>query len=158
MNVEQLIEVTNSYSLPVIPCELQGGWLLLLWGCPREPTPLKLESQGYNASTTHTQTLNGTGIFTYIWLNFMINVGKYTIHWVIWDRILWRNIFFIPNNRAANLPNQPSFMPKKGLINMELHSIYPFMDGSNTANGNVEEFHLFVGILAHLTSGWMTVV
>ena len=27
-----------------------------------------------------TQMLHGTGIFTYIWLKFMVNVGKYTIH------------------------------------------------------------------------------
>ena len=26
------------------------------------------------------QTLNGTGIFTYVWLISMVNVGKYTIH------------------------------------------------------------------------------
>ena len=25
-------------------------------------------------------TIHGTGIFTYIWLTFMVNVGKYTIH------------------------------------------------------------------------------
>ena len=28
----------------------------------------------------HTHTIHGTGIFTYIWLIFMVNVGKYTIH------------------------------------------------------------------------------
>ena len=28
----------------------------------------------------HTQMLHGTGIFIYIWLNFMVNVGKYSIH------------------------------------------------------------------------------
>ena len=27
------------------------------------------------------------GIFTYIWLNFMVNVGKYTIHVRVWDNI-----------------------------------------------------------------------
>ena len=27
-----------------------------------------------------THTIHGTGIFTYIWLNFMVNVGKHTIH------------------------------------------------------------------------------
>ena len=26
------------------------------------------------------QRIHGTGIFTYIWLNFIVNVGKYTIH------------------------------------------------------------------------------
>ena len=27
-----------------------------------------------------TRRIHGTGIFTYIWLIFMVNVGKYTIH------------------------------------------------------------------------------
>ena len=29
---------------------------------------------------TQTQTIHGTGIFTYIWLILMVHVGKYTIH------------------------------------------------------------------------------
>ena len=30
-----------------------------------------------------------TGIFTYIWLIFMVNVGKYTIYtWMVWDIVL----------------------------------------------------------------------
>ena len=29
-----------------------------------------------------TQTLHGTGAFTYIWWICMVNAGKYTIHWV----------------------------------------------------------------------------
>ena len=28
----------------------------------------------------YTHRIHGTGIFTYIWLSFMVNVGKYTIH------------------------------------------------------------------------------
>ena len=35
-----------------------------------------------------THTIHGTGIFTYIWLIFMVHVGKYTIHLV--DNILSR--------------------------------------------------------------------
>ena len=33
-------------------------------------------------STSHkkSHTIHGTGIFTYIWLIFMVNVGNYTIH------------------------------------------------------------------------------
>ena len=38
----------------------------------------------YQDSVTH--TIHGTGICTYIWLNFMVNVGKYAIHWILW---LW---------------------------------------------------------------------
>ena len=37
------------------------------------------------------QTLNGAGIFTYIWLIFMVNVGKYTIHWVSGNGSVHRN-------------------------------------------------------------------
>ena len=31
----------------------------------------------YDMHVCHTHTIHGTGIFTYIWLNFMVNVGKY---------------------------------------------------------------------------------
>ena len=31
-------------------------------------------------ASDRTHTIHGIGIFTYIWLIFMVNVGKYTIH------------------------------------------------------------------------------
>ena len=38
-----------------------------------------LNQPGFSkASSTH--TINGTGIFTYIWLTFLVNLGKYTIY------------------------------------------------------------------------------
>ena len=35
----------------------------------------------------HSHRIHGTGIFTYIWLILMVNVGKYTIDasWILWD-------------------------------------------------------------------------
>ena len=51
----------------------------------------------YEVSLTH--TIHGTGIFTYIWLIFMVNVAKYTIHgcycmgynkfYKLWVAIFW---------------------------------------------------------------------
>ena len=37
------------------------------------------------------QTLNGTGIFTYVWLISMVNVGKYTVYHTlsIWVQYMW---------------------------------------------------------------------
>ena len=31
------------------------------------------------------------GIFTYIWLTFMVNVGKYTSPWIVWEYHCWFN-------------------------------------------------------------------
>ena len=43
-------------------------------------------------------TIHATGIFTYIWLIFMVNVGKYTIHgWYIWTTKQWINTSCYPN-------------------------------------------------------------
>ena len=33
-----------------------------------------------DVDVTGTHRIHVTGIFTYIWLKFMVNVGKYTIH------------------------------------------------------------------------------
>ena len=37
-----------------------------------------------------THSIHGTGIFTYVWLKFMVNVGKCTmpyITWILWDMV-----------------------------------------------------------------------
>ena len=34
--------------------------------------------------------IHGTDIFTYIWLRYMIDVGKYSIHGSFVDRRIWR--------------------------------------------------------------------
>ena len=50
--------------------------LLAQWGlgCP------VITSGSCAQATSVSHTIHGTGIFTYIWLIFMVNVGKYTIH------------------------------------------------------------------------------
>ena len=35
---------------------------------------------GWMGEQVHSHRIHGTGIFTYIWLIFMVHVGKYTIH------------------------------------------------------------------------------
>ena len=35
---------------------------------------------GANFNRSYPHRIHGTGIFTYVWLIFMANVGKYTIH------------------------------------------------------------------------------
>ena len=54
---------------------------------PRRRDPWGVGCNGYtsgviNKPLQHTisHTIHGTGIFTYIWLIYMVNVGKYTIH------------------------------------------------------------------------------
>ena len=34
-----------------------------------------------------THTIHGTGIFPYIWLIFIVNVGKYNHTWILWDLV-----------------------------------------------------------------------
>ena len=57
------------------------------WPTPNfrdDPSP-KLRMEAWR-SKYHPHTIHGTGIFTYIWLIFMVNVGKYTYHtWILWD-------------------------------------------------------------------------
>ena len=43
----------------------------------------------------HTLTIHGTGMFTYIWLIFMVNVGRYTIHGCYG---IWMLLFICPKN------------------------------------------------------------
>ena len=50
-------------------------------------------------SGTTTHTIHGTGIFTYIWLIFMVNVGKYTIHGWYGQR---KNLF----TQQKNIPSR----------------------------------------------------
>ena len=40
---------------------------------------------GRKKSQTTTSIPSMYGIFTYIWLIFMVNVGKYTHTWILWD-------------------------------------------------------------------------
>ena len=43
--------------------------------------------------STCTHRIHGTGVFTYIWLIFMGNIGKYTIHvsYGVWSLPCWKN-------------------------------------------------------------------
>ena len=49
-------------------------------------TPLKHWKPAYGLPNKRTipWRIHGTGIFTYVWLLFMVNVGKYTIIWILW--------------------------------------------------------------------------
>lgn len=43
------------------------------------------------------------GIFTDIWLNLMVNVGKYTYHtWIVWDWNIWDKVPCNPRIRGKD--------------------------------------------------------
>ena len=51
----------------------------LCWSEPKGPTKNNIFSMyGKLEVWTHSHRIHGTGIFTYIWHKFMVNVGKYT--------------------------------------------------------------------------------
>ena len=50
------------------------------------------------------------GIYTYIWLIFMVNVGKYTIHGSYGKIHRGRFCFFFPKEQVAKAP---TFVPQK---------------------------------------------
>ena len=62
----------KTFSFPGRPGCITGA---MGFGVPR-----KITSGSWAQKTSVSHTIHGTGIFTYIWLIFMVNVGKYTIH------------------------------------------------------------------------------
>ena len=69
-------------------CLTQGGWGLVTPGSRPRTDP-----KSHNIKTRQCTFLSGGiftigsmyGIFTYIWLIFMVNVGKYIYHtWILW--------------------------------------------------------------------------
>ena len=54
-------------------------------------------------------------IFTYIWLIFMVNVGKYTIQWILWDIVfqsfLCLTCYFHVIYYWVGAPSQRVFLP-----------------------------------------------
>ena len=55
------------------PCSIPGSSFV-------EPSWPTFVSRQRNADDWGTHRIHETGIFTYIWLIFMVNVGRYTIH------------------------------------------------------------------------------
>ena len=60
-----------------IGLESRFGFRRCDWN-PSEPWFVYCKEMWNSENITH--TIHGTGIFTYLWLIFMVNIGKYTIH------------------------------------------------------------------------------
>ena len=64
--------VSQKFPNIIPPAGLIGQWLM------QYSKRMKAWMLGWRKIDVQTHTIHGTGISTYIWLIFMVNVGKYT--------------------------------------------------------------------------------